>query len=180
MGSAGPGQLGHTMILLLPLLALISSSRTVSGRLLVKRSDIITGRGFAAPPKLTIDTHPSPDPGHFYTDNELQYNSYQQHPGTKHQPPYSYRQPQQESTYLPQSDYHKLQKKLSTNDQLRSYIKTLRQQFLGNIFTLPNLCQCRPSNRHLHGSLLSVPPNLGPPLAFFRIWVCNRRAFYDN
>ena len=38
-----------------------------------------------------------------------------------------YRQPQQES-YLPQSDYHKLQQKLSTNDQLRSYIKTLRQQ----------------------------------------------------
>ena len=57
----------------------------------MKRSDIITGRGFAAPPKLTIDTHPSPDPGHFYTDNELQYNSYQQQPGTKHQPPYSYR-----------------------------------------------------------------------------------------
>ena len=39
-----------------------------------------------------------------------------------------YRQPQQESSYLPQSDYHKLQQKLSTNDQLRSYIKTLRQQ----------------------------------------------------
>ena len=94
----------------------------------MKRSDIITGRGFAAPPKLTIDTHPSPDPGHFYTDNELQHNSYQQQPGTKHQPPYSYRQPQQESSYLPKSDYHKLQQKLSTNDQLRSYIKTLRQQ----------------------------------------------------
>merc|ERR1712038_1328205 len=56
MGSAGPGQLGHTMMLLLPLLALISSSRTVSGRLLVKRSDIITGRGFAAPPKLNIES----------------------------------------------------------------------------------------------------------------------------
>ena len=94
----------------------------------MKRSDIITGRGFAAPPKLNIDTYPSPDPGHFYTDNELQYNSYQQQSGTKHQPPYSYRQPQQESSYLPQSDYHKLQQKLSTNDQLRSYIKTLRQQ----------------------------------------------------
>ena len=51
---------------------------------------------------------------------------------------------------------------------------------LGNIFILPNLRQCRPSNRHPHGSLLSVPPNLGPPLAFFRTWICNRRAFYLN
>merc|ERR1712241_1063469 len=60
--------------------------------------------------------------GQFYTDNELQYHGPQQQ-----QPRYSYRQPQHQS-YLPQSDYHKLQQKLSTNDQLRSYIKTLRQQ----------------------------------------------------
>ena len=99
----------------------IFSSHTVSGRHLVKRSDIITGRGFAAPPKLNIDTYPSPDQGQFYTDNELQYH------GPQQQPQYSYRQPQHQS-YLPQSDYHKLQQKLSTNDQLRSYIKTLRQQ----------------------------------------------------
>ena len=100
----------------------IFSSHTVSGRHLVKRSDIITGRGFAAPPKLNIDTYPSPDQGHFYTDNELQHHGPQQQ-----QPQYSYRQPQHQS-YLPQSDYHKLQQKLSTNDKLRSYIKTLRQQ----------------------------------------------------
>merc|ERR1719242_1990748 len=37
---------------------------------------------------------------------------------------------------------------------------------LGNIFILPNLRQCRLSNRHLHGSLLSVLPNLGPPWLF--------------
>ena len=79
------------IVTLVTIIPTVFSSRTVSGRLLVKRSDIITGRGFAAPPKLNIDTHPSPDPGHFYTDNELQYNSYQQQPGTKHQPPYSYR-----------------------------------------------------------------------------------------
>merc|ERR1712024_384428 len=108
--------------MLLPVLALISSSRSVSGRHLVKRSDIITGRGFAAPPKLIIDTYPSPDQGQFYTDNDLQYHGPQQQ-----QPQYSYRQPQQQS-YLPQSDYHKLQQKLSTNDQMRSYIKNLRQQ----------------------------------------------------
>ena len=100
----------------------IFSSHTVSGRHLVKRSDIITGRGFAAPPKLNIDTYPSPEQGHLYTDNELQHHGPQQQ-----QPQYSYRQPQHQS-YLPQSDYHKLQQKLSTNDQLRSYIKTLRQQ----------------------------------------------------
>ena len=109
---------------------------------------MITGRGFAAPPKLEIETYNSPgSPGpSYYSDNltwgqngyyseerereaylapaEYQHNYQYEDISGHYQRPKSY----QSSSYLPLSDYDQLKDKLYTNDQLRSYIKDLKQQ----------------------------------------------------
>ena len=107
---------------------------------------MITGRGFAAPPKLEIETYNSPgSPGpSYYSDNltwgqhgyyseereaylapaEYQHNYQYEDISGHYQRPKSY----QSSSYLPSSDYDQLKDKLHTNDQLRSYIKDLKQQ----------------------------------------------------
>ena len=119
-------------------------------RTLVKRSspDVITGRGFAAPPKLNIETYNSPGSQgpSYYSDNLTggQYDYYNEERAREpYLPPAEYPQnyqyedisghyqrPQtyQSSSYLPSSDYDRLKDKLYTNDQLRSYIKDLKQQ----------------------------------------------------
>ena len=125
-------------------------SLQADARTLVKRSspDVITGRGFAAPPKVEIETYNSPGntgPS-YYSDNltrgqhgyysegwereaylaptEYQHNYQYEDISGHYQRPKSY----QSSSYLPSSDYDRLKDKLYTNDQLRSYIKDLKQQ----------------------------------------------------
>lgn len=119
-------------------------------RTLVKRSspDVITGRGFAAPPKLNIESYSSPSSSgpSYYSDNLTrgQYGYYSEErdkeaylPHAEYQHDYQYEdisghyqrsKTYQSSPYLPSSDYDRLKDKLYTNDQLRSYIKDLKQQ----------------------------------------------------
>ena len=131
---------------------LICFSSQADVRTLVKRSssDVITGRGFAAPPKLNIETYSSPGSQgpSYYSDNltggQGQYDYYSDErdrepylPPAEYPQNYQYedisghyQRPQtyQSSAYLPSSDYDRLKDKLYTNDQLRSYIKDLKQQ----------------------------------------------------
>ena len=125
-------------------------SSQADAKTLFKRSspDVITGRGFAAPPKLNIETYNSPGSQgpSYYSDNLTggQYDYYSEErarepylPPTEYPQNYQYedisghyQRPQtyQSSSYLPSSDYDRLKDKLYTNDQLRSYIKDLKQQ----------------------------------------------------
>ena len=164
-----PGHIMGPIITLLPLLLRWSGEKSVAVnnimiqtiicfssqadvRTLVKRSspDVITGRGFAAPPKLNIETYSSPGSQgpSYYSDNltggQGQYDYYSEErdrepylPPAEYPQNYQYedisghyQRPQtyQSSSYLPSSDYDRLKDKLYTNDQLRSYIKDLRQQ----------------------------------------------------
>ena len=129
----------------------VSFSSQVDSRTLIRRSspDVITGRGFAAPPKLNIETYSSPgSPGPSYSNDpdltrgqhayysegsvreaysppgEYQHN-YQYEDISGHYPSH---QSYQSSSYLPTSEYQRLKDKLYTNEQLKSYIKELRQQ----------------------------------------------------
>merc|ERR1712172_454363 len=140
---------GHIMGPIITLIPLLLSSQA-DARTLFKRSspDVITGRGFAAPPKVEIETYNSPGntgPS-YYSDNltggqhgyyseeweretylaptEYQHNYQYEDISGHYQRPKSY----QSSSYLPSSDYDRLKDKLYTNDQLRSYIKDLKQQ----------------------------------------------------
>jgi len=141
-----PGHIMGPIITLLPLL--LSSQADV--RTLVKRSspDVITGRGFAAPPKLNIETYNSPgSQGPSYYSDNLTGGQHDYYSEERAREPYlppaeypqnyqyedisgHYQRPQtyQSSSYLPSSDYDRLKDKLYTNDQLRSYIKDLKQQ----------------------------------------------------
>jgi len=141
---------GHNMGHIITLLPLLLSSQ-VDSRTLMRRSspDVITGRGFAAPPKLNIETYSSPgSPGPSYSNDpdltrgqhayysegsvreahsppgEYQHN-YQYEDISGHYPSH---QSYQSSSYLPTSEYQRLKDKLYTNEQLKSYIKELRQQ----------------------------------------------------
>jgi len=134
---------GHIMGPIITLTLLLSSQ--TDARTLVKRSspDVITGRGFAAPPKLEIETYNSPgSPGpSYYSDNLTggQHGYYSEEreaylAPAEYQHNYQYEdisghyQRPKSSSYLPSSDYDQLKDKLHTNDQLRSYIKDLKQQ----------------------------------------------------
>ena len=107
---------------------------------LTKRSEIINGRGFAAPPQLNIETyHQNSVPRHqvkhqynsdytdrYYQPNDHQDSYYQDYHQTEND--YGYEPENSYNPYIPQSDYDRLKQKLSTNDQLRSYIKKLKQK----------------------------------------------------
>lgn len=107
---------------------------------LAKRSEIINGRGFAAPPKLNIETyHQNSVPRNqvkqqyhsdytdrYYQPNDHQDSYYQDYYQTESD--YGYEPENSYHSYIPQSDYDRLKQKLSTNDQLRSYIKKLKQK----------------------------------------------------
>ena len=95
---------------------------------IVKRSDIINGRGFAAPPKIN-----------FAEQNKENYHSLHQHENIQTFADYnnnenSFRDSYPDlpsKSYLPRSQYDYLKKKLYDNDKLRSYIKTLKNQLMG-------------------------------------------------
>ena len=121
-------------------------TRSVSSKHVIKRSDIINGRGFAAPPKLNIDTYNTKNSDYnqvnYYQNSDYQnyaYDSSDQNNYYHTEPDYydSY-----QPSYVPQSDYDKLKLKLSTNDQLRSYINKLKQK-------LNQYKQINPRHEHL-------------------------------
>ena len=98
-----------------------------------KRGEVITGRGFAAPPQVKItENYNSPSYGsqnvygvqnyHHNNVNSYQESSKYYNTGYQRDPEPHYQ------SYLPQSNYQKLKQRLSTNDQLRSYIKTLKKE----------------------------------------------------
>ena len=112
----------------------------------MKRSDIITGRGFAKPPAPQQNIHQNsyniyqaePVDTYSYQNNYNSYNNYNSDHYVSedyHQSDsyydnsygYANSEPQQ-SSYLPSSDYDKLKENLSLNDQLRSYINSLKQK----------------------------------------------------
>ena len=106
-----------------------------------KRSEVITGRGFAAPPEVKItENYNSPSfPSQSPNNQNIYQNSVNSYQGSKkyfnlghyqyqnNNGYNTYDEPNYQS-YLPKSDYQKLKQKLTTNDQLRSYIHTLKQQ----------------------------------------------------
>jgi len=95
---------------------------------IVKRSDIINGRGYAAPPKINIAEKNKENYHSLHQRANIQTFSDYKNNENSFRDSYSY--PPSKS-YLPRSEYDYLKKKLYDNDKLRSYIKTLKNQLMG-------------------------------------------------
>merc|ERR1711945_1365 len=108
------------LILMSTILHIITRPVVVS-KAIGKRSDIINGRGFAAPPKLNIEEQKSenyllPQHGNYPTSyQQLNENSFIDHYSDLH------------SRSSANSEYDSLNQRM-INDKLRAYIGTLKQQ----------------------------------------------------